>query len=190
MRVRPATRPGCTREAMEDFTYRDLEVQARHHHSPVLQIRRNRPAALHTGLRHRGAAQAAFQVWRRRASLPRSFHCPQRHDRGAEGAGQAHQKSALRRRAGLAAGQREYRPRQAADRLRSGILNGNRPNFRLLRDTDRYSRQICWGCYNYVPPSYLGAGLPFVGPNRAGRMKDSGRSLIVAEEILKVEDRS
>ena len=175
MRVRPTT-TWVTREAMEDFTYGDLEFKRGTTIHLFSEFGRNRPAALHTGLRYRGAAQAAFRVWRRRASLPRSFHCPQRHDRGAEGAGPAHQKSALRRRADLAAGQREYRPHQTADRLRSGILNAARPTGRLgrgiatafmtmppgsampgeaqktgfqpLGDIDRYSRQICWGCYN------------------------------------------
>ena len=122
MRVRP-TVTWVTREASRRLRLSRPRAQAGHHHSPLLRIRRDRPAPLHAGLRHRGRAQAAFRVWRRRASLPRSFHCPRRHDRGAEGAAPAHQKSALRRRADLAAGQREYRCRQAADRLRGAILN-------------------------------------------------------------------
>ena len=122
MRVRPTT-TWVTREAMEDFTYRDLEFKRGTTIHLFSEFRRNRPAAIHTGLRYRRAAQAAFRVWRRRASLPRSFHCACRHDRGAEGVVPAPQKSALRRRADLAAGQREHRPRQAADRLRSGMLN-------------------------------------------------------------------
>ena len=32
-----------------------------------------------------------------------------------------------------------------------------------------------------MSPSHLGAGLPFAGPNGAGQMRDSGRSLVVAE---------
>jgi hypothetical protein len=114
MRVRPTT-TWITREAMEDFTYRDLELKR----GTTLHLFSESAgtSALHTWLRYRGAAQAAFRVWRRRASLPRSFHCSQRHDRGAEGASQAHQKPALRRRTDLAAGQRDHRPHQTADRL-------------------------------------------------------------------------
>ena len=130
MRVRPTT-TWVTREAMEDFAYRDLEFRRGTTIHLFSEFGRNRPAALHAGLRYRGAAQAAFRVWRRRASLPRSFHCPQRHDRGAEGAGAAHQKSALRRRTDLAAGQREHRPHQAADRLRSAVLNAANRRRRL-----------------------------------------------------------
>src|SRR4029078_13078983 len=97
--------------------------QTGHHHSPVLRIRGNRPAAICARLRHYCAAQTAFRVWRRAASLSRSFHCARRHDRGAQGIGQAYQKSAARRRAHLAAGQREYRPHQAPHCIRPRILD-------------------------------------------------------------------
>jgi cytochrome P450 len=87
------------------------------------RIRGNRPAAICARLRHYCAAQTAFRVWRRAASLSRSFHCARRHDGGAQGIGEAHQKSAARRRADLAAGQREYRPHQAPHCIRPRILN-------------------------------------------------------------------
>jgi cytochrome P450 len=103
MRVRPTT-TWITREAMEDFTYNDLKIKRGttihlfsesagtdpQQYAPDFDITAQRKP-------HFGFSGGA-------ASLPRSFHCARRHDRGAQGVGEACQKSAARRRADVAAG--------------------------------------------------------------------------------------
>src|SRR5262245_35059253 len=115
MRVRPTT-TWVTREAMEDFTYRNLEFKRGTTIHLFSESAGTDPRQLTPGFDIAAQRKPHFGFG------GDAHHCLG-HFRGAEAAVPAPQKSALRRRAELAAGQREHRPRQTADRLRSGGLN-------------------------------------------------------------------
>ena len=122
MRVRPTT-TWVTREALADFTFDGLDIEAGTtihlfcesagtdpgQAGPGRQARGRRAEVRH----HRDRAAAALRLRRGNSLLPRALRGAGRHGHGADRAGGQAAGSASRRGGKLASRQREHRPRSA-----------------------------------------------------------------------------